>query len=525
MTTNRQPSPSRRVLAVILFTVCFGGVRAQELDSSRVLFDDAVLHTFRITFSVPGWQDSLTANYLAGEVYMPARVEYDGLAFDSVGVRYKGNSSYVQSRHTPKKPLKLKFDEYRSKQTFFGVKTLNFSNAVKDPTFLREKLAYDILGRLMPSPRAAYAWIEVNGEPLGLYLMVEQIDKTFLKRHFADNGFNLYKAGDNGATLEYRGRDKEAYKREFELKTNEKEDDWTRFIDMVEVLNDAPRDSFVSRAGATLDLDRCIRLLAFNMAVSNFDSYTGSGRNYYLYDDRVAGKFVILPWDPNEAFGAYSNEWDVIRQDVLTPSNLSRRPLLRRIVENDSLRTAYLAVIRNLVDGPASGDTIAAAVARWKPFLDPLVRSDPHKLYPYDLFLENFERDVYVGINMRIPALIPFVRLRGDNVRSQVDAYSAAGADYSAVQPFVSVDGYPNPSRGGASVRFVLRRGGRVGLSVYDLLGREVRRLDAGDRLAGAHEIPNAFDGLPSGVYHCRLAFTDALGSYRSGTYRLALTR
>ena len=42
-----------------------------------------------------------------------------------------------------------------------------------------------------------------------------------------------------------------------------------------------------------------------SLAISNFDSYTGSGRNFYLYDDLTSGKFKMMPWDLNESFGAY----------------------------------------------------------------------------------------------------------------------------------------------------------------------------------------------------------------------------
>jgi len=504
--------------------VCVAAAGAQPVDSSAVLFDDGVVHEFNITFYIDGWQDSLLANYAAGELYMPARVEYKGMVFDSVGVRYKGNSSYVQSRHTPKKPLKFAFDEYRDKQTCCGMKTLNFSNAVKDPTFLREKLAYGILAGFLPSPRAAYATVSVNGAPLGLYLMIEQVDKTFLGRHFSSKGYNLYKASDKGATLEYRGGDKEAYKSEYELKTNEKADDWSRFIAMLQALNNSPADSFAAQAGRLLDLQGAARFLAFSMAVSNFDSYLGSGRNFYLYDDESEGRFKFIPWDPNEAFGAYSNDWDVIGQDALTIANLSRRPLTRRILEHEPLRIEYLRAIRHFIDGPASYDSISAAVARWKPFLDPLVDADPNKLYSYQNFLDNFEHDVVVGINMTAPALLPFSRERCEELRAQLAVYLGEGTPGEG-GPIPEFACFPNPGGRGSLLRYRLRRAGNVALEMSDLSGRIVKTVACGLQLPGLHSVTGLDGGLPSGIYFFNLTFSDMATGAAAVSGKLAVIR
>jgi hypothetical protein len=78
-----------------------------------------------------------------------------------------------------------------------------------DPSYQRELLAHDILNSIgVPASRVAHANIELNiigegffyGKPLpqsfnmGVFQMVEQIDKPFLKRYFGKNGF-LFKVG------------------------------------------------------------------------------------------------------------------------------------------------------------------------------------------------------------------------------------------------------------------------------------------------------------------------------------------
>lgn len=75
---------------------------------------------------------------------------------------------------------------------------------------------------------------------------------------------------------------------------------------------------------------------------------------------------------------------------------------------------------------------------------------------------------------------------------------------------------YPNPFRGGTSVRFALAQPGPLRLAVHDVTGRRVRTLASGEWAAGSHEV--RWDGLDSrgapvarGAYFVRLE--DALGT------------
>jgi len=496
---------------------------AQEVDSTALLFDDSIVHEFNIVFYYPDWEDSLTYWYEHGEEYIPARIEYAGLVFDSVGVRYKGNSSYTMARRTPKKPLKFKFDEYRSKQECFDVEKLNFSNATKDPTFLREKLCYDILRTRTHAPRAAWAAIHVDGALLGLYTMVEQVDKKFLKRHFADNDFNLYKSADDGATLEYLGSSGDDYKREFELKTNEDEDDWSRFVQMVQVLNQAPDATFRTLAGAWIDFKSAVMMLAFNMVMGNFDSYTGSGRNFYIYDDQEGGQFTFIPWDINEGFGAYSNNWNVFTQDVLNVSNLQRRPLNRRIVSDELLRADYLRAIAELVGSAAHEDSIAAHIARFTPLIDPWVRADQYKLYTYQNFLDNIHSDVVIGINMSVPGLTRFSQTRNAALRTQLQNYAALSADDIPKAAALTADVYPNPVTSTSTLVYFLPAAGSVRCVVYDALGRAVRRIDAASQEPGMHQYSMDMTDLSPGVHFYHLFHTDGSGNVAQTTGRITV--
>ena len=64
---------------------------------------------------------------------------------------------------------------------------------------------------------------------------------------------------------------------------------------------------------------------------------------------------------------------------------------------------------------------------------------------------------------------------------------------------------YPNPFNPSTTIRYFLPSGARVGLRVFDALGREVATLVKDAMPAGYHAVRFDATGLPSGVYQCRM--------------------
>ena len=85
----------------------------------------------------------------------------------------------------------------------------------------------------------------------------------------------------------------------------------------------------------------------------------------------------------------------------------------------------------------------------------------------------------------------------------------------------------PNPFSGRTNFRFTITRPGHVELRVYDVQGRAVRALDAGDRSAGTHELPwlgrdEHGQAVASGLYFYRL-FLD--GEAQGATRKMSLIK
>ncbi len=500
------------ILSVLLY-ICKSF--AANVDSSDIIFDDSKIHHYEIQFYYDNWEDSLKYyKSLPDEEYIPGRVIYrmpsgDSILLDSIGVRYKGNSSYTFAANSAKKPFKFNFGKYRDEQRFFGVKRLNFTNGAKDPTMMREKIVYDIIGQYMPAARAAFATITIHGRLIGLYTQVEQIDKSFLRNHFKDNDFNLYKSSDNGSSLLYKGPNQADYETNYELKTNETVNDWSGLISMIEKLNNTSDADFVPVVGGCLALDNICRYLAFNMAISNFDSYSGSGRNFYLYDDSITGLFTLIPWDLNLSFGVYTNSWDVTIADVINITNLDQRPLNRRILENDSLCQVYLRYIKSMIEGPASSDSIAAKVDRFKPFLDSLVQADSNKLHTYAEFVKNCDSNVIIldGLaRTTVPGLTLFSRARNAALQTQLENYVPIiwtnNSQRTQIRNFNCFSGVSNRK----TIQYTVKgSAASVYITIYTVQGTLVHSFSEGKKSPGTYYCYWDTRSLSAGYYLLKL--------------------
>lgn len=64
---------------------------------------------------------------------------------------------------------------------------------------------------------------------------------------------------------------------------------------------------------------------------------------------------------------------------------------------------------------------------------------------------------------------------------------------------------YPNPFNPGTTIEFALPHSDFVTLKIYNILGQEVRTLLSEKKEAGIHRLHFKADGLPGGMYFCRL--------------------
>jgi spore coat protein CotH len=264
------------------------------------VFDDSRVHTVTIEMSAPDWAEieetaDAYENVNADFPYYAAILSFDGdeLAGE-VGVRLKGHISIPLS-HGHSYPLKVDLNRYAEGQELDGLSKLNLNTNFDGPVLpiARDFISYDAWRRFdVASARTAFATVTVNGEELGTYVMVEQVDGGFIERNFDGPYGQLYKPEQFTGTLEYRGPDIEAYD-----DINHKwpdEPDHAPLLHALAILDSGS----VDEVEAVFDVEGVLTYLAGNVALASWDSYAATGHNYYLYE-LAPGRFTLLPWDMN----------------------------------------------------------------------------------------------------------------------------------------------------------------------------------------------------------------------------------
>ncbi|MEO2091773.1 MAG: CotH kinase family protein, partial [Gemmataceae bacterium] len=268
-------------------------------------FDPAVLRTLFFEFENKDWEQELQ-DFHGTDVNVPATLTVDGKTYKSVGISFRGMSSYMGVPAGSKRSLNVSLDLADHKQRWHEQKTLNLLNAHEDPTFLNTVLYSHIANRYIPAPKANLVKVVINGESWGVYTSVQQFDKEFLKENFKTTKGTRWKVkgspGGQGG-LEYLGDKIDDYKRRYDMKTGDGTDEkaWKALVHFCKVLNTTPADQLEEALRPICDVDGLLWFLALDVSLINCDGYWIRSSDYSIYlDDK--GKFHFIPHDMNEAF-------------------------------------------------------------------------------------------------------------------------------------------------------------------------------------------------------------------------------
>ncbi|MBL7828039.1 MAG: CotH kinase family protein [Saprospiraceae bacterium] len=458
-------------MKLLLPALCLLVTQLFAQNPGDAFFTEGIVHEIRFQFNQPGYFDSLKANY-ALDVHMRCDVTVDGVPFPTSGVKYKGNSSY--NNPSKKKPFRIDFEEYIADQELDGMDKIVLNNAFKDPTFLREKLMLDFLNdHQIPAPRASFAKLYINNHYWGLYSVVEDVNKTFLKTHFDNKSGNLFK-GDPRGTLVWKGADPGLYQTDYELKTNETENDWSDLIHLLDVLNNTPNAQLPDSLSKYLNLDNWFSYWAAHNLFVNLDSYVGSGHNYFLYHNKDTDKFEWISWDVNEAFGNFQMGISLANIKVLPighiPQPMNQRPIMNRLWTNATLKQQYIqrycALINDFSNAKMDGriDELANLIR-------PHVYADTLKFYTNNQFEQNLNQDMNIpqpGAS-GIAGLKPFISARRASLLQQLAQLGCTptAADEPEAESWVV---FPNPAD--ESLNLITQNDAWEWAEIYDASGK-----------------------------------------------------
>ena len=288
--------------------------------NSDYIFDQTKLHSFDLTIS----EENLFRinSDPAAEEYVEGSLTFEGERIAPVGIRYKGSvgafvnclsgSNFLEPegfKICTKLSMKIKINWNGSDQKFYGLKKLQFHSMNLDPTQMRDRMAYHLFAEMgIPSPRAVHARLNINGEFVGLFILIEQIDNRFAKYHFDDGDGNIYKEiwpiDDNGQVSSdavfQNG-----------LKTNEDDPQDFNLIrafgSEISSSTESNRKEIVEK---WMNVDEIISYAVVDRTIRADDGpfhwYCGGGscsnHNFYWYEDPIKEKFHLIPWDFDNSF-------------------------------------------------------------------------------------------------------------------------------------------------------------------------------------------------------------------------------
>lgn len=180
------------------------------------------------------------------------------------------------------------------------------------------------------------------------------------------------------------------------LKTNDEDDeaaDYADLIGFIDVLNNTPASEFATAIDAVFDVDSFLRLMAVTAVLSGYDSYFGRVNNYYLYNRPDTGKFMMLPWDLNMAYGLYhcGRDTDLMHAPVDDPTckeegGADAYPLADKILAVPDYRVKYQQYIDEFLSMHFTRERHEAWIAEFDTLIADLLASDeryPHRPEDY----------------------------------------------------------------------------------------------------------------------------------------------
>jgi spore coat protein H len=339
-----------RRMAIALTVLVLGLSARASAQTSDDLFNPEALQRIDLWLNSADWAKLKAA--FQENTYYPADMTWNGQTVHNVGIRSRG----LGSRSSTKPGLRVDFDRYSTGQHFLGLKSLVLDNLTQDKTGVRETVTMRFFTRLgIPAPRETHTRLYVNGDYVGLYGLVESVDKTMMGRVFGSIGDDVQNDGylfeynyvlGSPWRFTYEGADLAPYKTRFDIKTNESHGDtkiWGPIEELVRLVNQTDASQFDSVIGSRVDLPAFVRYISAQNFVAQNDGFNGYDgmNNFFLYRLENSPKHVFIAWDEDVAF---------LQPDFGITTRLEDNVLTRKTLAVSSYSSQYFSVLLEAAD-------------------------------------------------------------------------------------------------------------------------------------------------------------------------------
>ncbi len=421
-----------------------------HLAQTQDFYDMATVQTIEVTFTQSNWDALMDAQKNgAGDYIMAQSVTINGVTMDSIGAKYKGNSSYNSNQ--TKNPWHIELDTYKD-HSYDGYTDIKLANGRNDPSFVRDVLGFQVGRQYMDAPLSNYANLYVNGNLIGLYTNTESISKKFVNSRFGSKNNAFFDCSppagagpqsNDFPNLVYMGQDSTDYYDAYGMKSDE---GWQELIDLCDTLSNNIAD-----IEKIIDVDRALWMLAFDNVIVNLDSYIGRfAQNYYLYRSDYDQFFPVI-WDLNESFGVFSQTGtsnlnstaQKQQMNHLLHENDAIFPLVQKLLSVPMYKRMYLAHIKTMLLENFDNGAYYNIASSLQATIDASVQADQNKFYTYANFTSNLNNDVTGGGGPGPGgASIPGIA----NLMNARSSYLLGLSDFTQTEPTIANIAQSNPT-------------------------------------------------------------------------------
>ena len=328
-----------------------------------------------------------------GEGLKPGDYGYDEVT-PNVSVQIRGQTS----TRADQKNYKIRIKD--GKERFHGMRTLNLNKHRTEPYRFLNKLCYDLLEPIpqLVGGRTRFVHLYVKDDTAsgdeeeereeweavpevvdgyvdyGLFTMVEQVNRTYLKSHGLDENGHLYKVSffewnkyeEVMRPLDDPEFSKGAFEDYLEIKGNE---DPSKLQNVINELHNytIPIETIVEEH---FDAENICYFMAFNILVGNYDV---GARNMYLYSPLNSQRFYMICWDMDVSFKNGFNRWENYSDGLSWERGMTQFlvvTLINRMMKEERYRDMLEAAVDDLYKNYVTPEIVGEKVRSYRDMME-----------------------------------------------------------------------------------------------------------------------------------------------------------
>ena len=305
------------------------------------LYDPLQMLRLNLDMAPADWvtiQDDLTFS-----IEVPAMFWKDGEVPILVAVRRKSATAIQNGTTFKQVSLKIDINELVPGQSWHGVKKLSIENG-DDSDVLSEGISW-YLHRLASGPEgyghmaglAAWVTVAINGTPTGVYVNVEQPNKSFLQNRgvFVAGQTWLYKVSDQNSPI---------------LKVGVPDSPTQVLLCYQPFGSTCPIPdplTLVNDMSLLVNMQSLYTLGGVNQFTGGGDAIFSKGKNFYYQDTSFGLLRRYYPWDLDANMGG-----GAVNDDIYSSGGGQTKPYMALILDNPEFRAQYSQVMNDLICGP-----------------------------------------------------------------------------------------------------------------------------------------------------------------------------